>query len=118
MVICWIADTLLPSGLIPSQVHLCPKKLTSWYLNCTLFVKFYAPLPGSDHEVYHVCSYSVPLYTNVSSAMSVTPLRPSSAESYVTYLVNNKAKTESDETYLAIFPEWSVKRSQVGAGFI
>ena len=31
-----IPDTLLLSGLIPCGVQVCPKKLTSLHLNCTL----------------------------------------------------------------------------------
>ena len=69
-----------------------PEEAYFLVLNCTLSVKFYAPLPGSDYEVYHVCSYFVPPYTNVSSAISVTPLRPSSAESYVTYFVKQQGQ--------------------------
>lgn len=38
MVIIWMEDIILSSGLIPSHVNFCPKKLLFWHLNCTLYL--------------------------------------------------------------------------------
>ena len=76
--------TLLLSCLIPCGVQLCPKKRTSLHLNCSfssLNTMPFCPARSIRLAKFLSCSYSVESKMEESSAMSVTPLRPSSAES-------------------------------------
>ena len=79
-----IADTFLLSGLIPCGVQVCPKKLTSLHLNCTLFLLNTTPFCCAlSMSLVRLLSYSTSddPHTNVSSAIPVEPSRPSNAVS-------------------------------------
>ena len=79
-----IADTFLLSGLIPCGVQVCPKKLTFLYLNFILSSLNTAPFCCAlsvSLVRFLSCSTSDDPYTNVSSAIPVTPSRPSNAVS-------------------------------------
>ena len=79
-----IPDTLLLSGLIPCGVQVCPKKLTSLHLNCTLSLLNTTPFCcalSMSLVRFLSCSTSDDPYTNVSSAMPVRQSKPSNAVS-------------------------------------
>ena len=79
-----IADTFLLSGLIPCGVQVCPKKLTFLHLNCILSSLNTTPFCcalSMNLVRFLSCSTSDDPYTNVSSAIPMTPPRPSNAVS-------------------------------------
>ena len=68
----------------PCQVQVCPKKRTSLHFNCSLSLLNTMPFCRASSirlAKSLSCSYSVEPKTKVSSAMPVTPLRSSSADS-------------------------------------
>lgn len=80
----FMAATLLLSGPTACEVQVCPKKRTSLYFNCSFSILNTMPFCRASSirlAKFLSCSYSVEPKTKVSSAMPVTPLRPSSSES-------------------------------------
>lgn len=68
----------------PCEVQVCPKKRTSLHFNCSFSLLNTMPFCRASSirlAKSLSCSYSVEPKTKVSSAMPVTPLRPTSAES-------------------------------------
>ena len=79
-----MAVTLPLSGLTPWGVQVCPKNWTSLHLNWTFSLLNTMPFCRARSmrlAKLRSCSFSVGPKTKVSSAIPVTPLRPSSAES-------------------------------------
>ena len=79
-----IADTFLLSGLIPCGVQVCPKKLAFFHWNCTLSslnTTLFCCALSMSLVRFLSCSTSDDPYTNFSSAILVTPSRPSNAVS-------------------------------------